>query len=201
MIIETAVENPKSRKPLVSQQIVEQARTGDGEAFSQIFTAYQPFVLRIIGFYMGASQAADGVTQRADLAQEVFLKAYAGIGSTRPNLQIGPWLGRITRNCCTDWARHHSIETRLFTTPEDEPVAPDDPAAEVLQGETNRAVAAVLDQLPHRRGSTLRLRYWGGLRLANIAQLQECSVPAVKAVLHDAKRAFATRWQSTQEAA
>ena len=72
--------------------LIENARAGSDEAFEELVRTHQRLVRTFIIRHIGASQTAD------DLAQEVFVAAYRGIGSFRGDSSVTTWLLAIAKN-------------------------------------------------------------------------------------------------------
>jgi len=78
----------------------------DEDRVAALFERYHRYVVawacRITGSYELAR----------DLAQEVFIKAWSGIGRFRGDAQFTTWLYAITRNCCHDYLRARAVRPR-----------------------------------------------------------------------------------------
>src|SRR5438309_9922856 len=79
-------------RPLDESQLVERARRGDHEAYSELVHAYQGIAFRT------AYLIAGGATEAEDAAQEGFVKAWRALGRFRPGAPFKPWLLRIVAN-------------------------------------------------------------------------------------------------------
>lgn len=88
--------------------------------FADLVNRYQSqivnYVCRMLGNYEDA----------VDLSQDVFLKAYSGLGSYRPQYPFPAWLFRIARNAAINELR----KRRLLTVSLDAPVEFEEPAAD-----------------------------------------------------------------------
>ncbi|MBC7106995.1 MAG: sigma-70 family RNA polymerase sigma factor, partial [Firmicutes bacterium] len=75
--------------------LVKAAKAGDTAAFEELVARFEQRVYRLCLHLTGNHDDAE------DLAQETFLKAYAGLGGFREEAGFGTWLHRITVNLWT----------------------------------------------------------------------------------------------------
>lgn len=116
----------------------------------------------------------------ADIAQDVFLKAYEVLGSFQKKSSFHTWLYRITVNFCInhlrrDKAQYH-IELENYHAVE---------SAEAFENVDNIEVQDELHEairrLPEKQQTTVMLRAGEGLPYKEIAKILDCSVGTVKA--------------------
>ncbi|MDZ4346963.1 MAG: sigma-70 family RNA polymerase sigma factor, partial [Candidatus Binatia bacterium] len=82
------------------QNLVEDARRGDPEAFGVLYDYYLPRIYRFVLFKVSSKEHAEDITQYA------FLKAWENIRTYRPQGHaFGSWLYRIARNAVIDHYR------------------------------------------------------------------------------------------------
>lgn len=94
-----AAESPNAPQS-EEHELIAQAR-GDGkEAFGELYTWHVSDVERQVRSNVGSKEDAE------DIAQEAFIRTYRRIGEFEDRGKgIRPYLGRIARNLCVDWAR------------------------------------------------------------------------------------------------
>ena len=80
-------------------ELVEKAREGSPEAFSEIVRRFQSRVRAYLAGYVRDGDVVD------DLAQETFLSAYRGLSSYRGKATLGVWLVAIARNLAVSYLR------------------------------------------------------------------------------------------------
>lgn len=81
-------------------RLVHQAKSGDSEAFAQLYDAYLERVYRYVYFRVSDDQTAE------DLASQVFLKAWEGLDRYQINgSPFVAWLYTIARNLVIDHYR------------------------------------------------------------------------------------------------
>ena len=74
--------------------IIDLARSGDEEAFVQIYEHFSPQLHRYVYRLLGNQELADEVTQ------ETFLKAFQNISGISSDSNLSAWLYRIASNAC-----------------------------------------------------------------------------------------------------
>lgn len=156
--------------------LIGRARTGDVAAYETLVRRYQDVALRTA--YLVAPEA-----DAADAVQDAFLKAYAALPRFREGAPIRPWLLRIVaneaRNRRRSAARRTGLELRASIDETRADVAPS-PEAEVIAGETRRAVHVALGRLRDEEREVLGARYLLGLSEAETAETLAIPAGTVK---------------------
>jgi len=135
----------------VINALVNRARSGDAEAFGQLYDRYQPDLIRYLVHRVGDTEVA------ADLVQQVFLKAWQAIPRyEHRGVPFKAWLYRMAHNQMVD---HH--RTRRTTTGLDGVDVPEDAEAElhVEREELRDQLRAALEQLSEDHRQVLILRF------------------------------------------
>jgi RNA polymerase sigma-70 factor (ECF subfamily) len=84
-----AAVNPR---PAPERDWLDQCRAGDADAWRRLYDEQFPFVYRL------AVRLGAGEREAADVAQEVFVRVFRGLGAFRGEAQLRTWLYRITCN-------------------------------------------------------------------------------------------------------
>ena len=154
--------------------LVEACLAGHRDAFAPIVQRYQRQVYHVC--YRFTGNHADA----ADLAQDVFVRAYRGLRGFKGASSIHTWLYRIAVNVCLNRAASR--------TPRPTPLAGRDVAAAMEmpdsaleRGERASQVRAAILRLPPKQRATLILRVYHDLPHQEIAGILGSSVGAVKA--------------------
>src|SRR5947209_11455843 len=71
---------------------VELARSGDGQAFAQLFHTYNGQICTYLSRLVGNDDTG------RDLAQETFIRAWKNLPGMQGDAQFKPWLYRIATN-------------------------------------------------------------------------------------------------------
>jgi RNA polymerase sigma-70 factor (ECF subfamily) len=166
---------------------VAAARTGDHEAFAALVRATYNDVYALAWRLMGNEEDA------GDVVQEVYLRAYRGIGRFRGDAQINTWLYRITANCAATSLgtrrRHRHDQLDDAIDPLDR--APDaDPVDRALAADLRTSVEMALATLPPRLRAVVVLRDIYDLPHETIAAELGITETAAKVRLHRARRAL-----------
>ncbi|MCS7082286.1 MAG: RNA polymerase sigma factor [Bacteroidetes bacterium] len=152
------------------------------EAFTELVRRYQERIYGLIRRLVRDHATAD------DLTQEVFLRAWEGLGRFRGQARLYSWLYRIALNVTMSYFRKQRLR-RWIRLEELLPI-PVDPAedpAEVLElEERQRALERAVERLPPKQRMVFMLRYFENLRYEEISQLLGRSVGALKANYHHA---------------
>ena len=164
-------------------QVVERIRAGDKEAYALLVRKHQARIRSFCLWTLGNSAEAD------DAAQEVFIKAYRGLGGFRGAAGFSTWLHRIAVNHCRDLLRKRGRErTESWDAlREQQGEAAEKLVAREEPVERRRQLQEVLDRLPEQVRTILILREAEGLSYEELAEFLGCSLDAVKARLRRAR--------------
>src|ERR1700759_4492118 len=119
---------------LVEPELIEKARTADGQAFNQIVLAYRKRLLGTISRLIGRPEDVE------DVAQEVFVRLYYSLDQLRTNEVFEPWLYRLSINACYDYLRRakRRNEPRMSDLSEQQVMMADSAAGAKLELEERR---------------------------------------------------------------
>ncbi|HEY1015413.1 MAG TPA: RNA polymerase sigma factor [Herpetosiphonaceae bacterium] len=164
----------------------------DGRGASQsitldeLYRQYRGPLLRYLGRLCGSPEAAE------DLLQETFVRVCGAVLSFRGECSVATWLFRIARNAYLNGQRrpaHARIPTEeLLAIPDHH--GDGDPVLYVTAREAQDRIALALAGLPEKQRSILLLRDGEDLAYAEIAEVLEISLSAVKVNLFRARAAF-----------
>jgi RNA polymerase sigma-70 factor (ECF subfamily) len=158
----------------------------DGQAFAELVRRYQGPVFRLAVSILGQPFAPEA----EDVTQDVMLRVYHALPTFRGDSRFGTWVYRIAFN--------HALNTKQrvrFRAPHvgDDVLAtvmsPDRGPDDRLQDDRRqRAVLALVAELPEVYQSALRLHYWLGASMSDIAEMLDVPENTVKSYLHRARR-------------
>lgn len=178
-------------------QLVRRAQQGDRDAFSELYHLYHPKIYRYIYFRVGSEAVAE------DLAGDVFVRMVSHIDRfTYRGRPFLAWLYTIARNLMTDYYRREGRATHL---PLDErlvasDVDPDNNAPYLIRKEQ---LSEAMGSLTESQRQVILLKFFEGMDNADIAELLDKTVGAVKALQHRAlsslSRFFTNRDASVTE--
>jgi RNA polymerase sigma-70 factor (ECF subfamily) len=148
---------------------------GRREAFDVIVRRHQRAVYQLCFRFVGNHEDA------ADLAQDVFVRAFRGLRHFRGGSMLGTWLYRVGVNTCLN----RLAVKRPPTEPVDAVPRADsravDPVATLVRSERVAQVRAAIARLPRKQRATLMLRVYQELSHEEIARIMGSNVGAVKA--------------------
>jgi len=167
--------------------LIQRCRRGDTTAFGTLVERYQDDIFNGIYRMVGNYQDA------ADIAQDVFLKAYRAVHSFRGKASFYTWLYRIAVNTCISRrrslaARKAHLHVPLARGGDDErdcdPPAADLPPPQAAQNREEHArIEEALGKLPEDYRIVVVLRDIEGYNYAQIAAMLGCSHGTVKSRL------------------
>ena len=158
----------------------------DHSAFSTLYRRYLDRVYGYCFYLLGDHHDAEDATERTFLAALAAIDRYRDQGLT-----FRAWLFRIAHNQLANVLRARS---RQRTAPLDavmEPMAPGDPAAELVQAEEARTVRHAVALLAEDRRQVIVLRFVDGLSAREIGAVIGRSEGAVRVLQHRALRDLA----------
>lgn len=169
----------------IESSIVERCRRNDVEAFGKLVDAYQS---RVYGFVRRmVSEREDA----ADVAQEVFIRAFQGFSRFDGRCSVRTWLFRIAYNLCIDRARKAErtpthIDLYGLGDGDEEIDLPDvrwQPEEQVLTEELMAAVEAGIGSMSEKLRSVLLLHDREDMSYEEIATALGLPVGTVKSRL------------------
>jgi RNA polymerase sigma-70 factor (ECF subfamily) len=167
-------------------QLVARDQSGDQPAFAELVRRHSALVFRLALSILGR----EFIPEAEDVAQEVFLKVHHAIQSFRGESEFSSWIYRIAFNHAVNlkarvrFRSPHADETVLYRA-----VSPDPgPDRQVETAQRDQALAECIRTLPEVYQSALRLYYWLGAEVAEVAVLLGVPGNTVKSYLHRARQ-------------
>ena len=168
-------------------------RNGDMSAFELLVMRYKDlmtnFIYRSISDYHRAE----------DLAQETFLRVFKSANRYEPKCQFKNWIYLIATNLCRNEIRNRKRRNTAYLddlVSEDEDVNYSALMQDVSQlpdelyekKEQQLMIRQTINSLPESQRVALVLVTYQNLRYDEIAEVLECSVSAVKSLIHRARQ-------------
>jgi RNA polymerase sigma-70 factor (ECF subfamily) len=174
--------------------LVHELQAGSESAFDWLVTHYHaPVYNLILGMLGDTSDAADG-------AQEVFLKAFRGIGNFRQGSSLKTWLYRIAIREALNHKRWFKRHLQKNVSIDAEPEAGQSrieiedlaatPFEQLASREIQVTVQGALQQVPDVFRGAVILRDLEGLSYEEVSEVLECSVGTVKSRILRGRRAL-----------
>ena len=179
---------PDEPASFATEDLMKQVQQGDMYAYQELVRRYQKKVYRVISTHVRDPQDA------MEVLQDAFLKVYTARHTWKNRFSFAGWLYRIAINASIDRYRRSDrgrtssledvMETQLHQSATVRPT--DDPLDRLRQGERRRILEAAVRRLPRRQREVVSLRFFGDMRLEEIAAALECPLGTVKSNLHKA---------------
>ena len=165
--------------------LLARAQAGDVDAFEELSGAYADRLFMLLLRLLGDPDEA------GEVAQEVMVRAWRGIGRFQGRSSYFTWLYRIAVN-----EANRALERRA-RQPASVPIGPqelqlptsphDDPARQAEYGELRRALADALSGLPPPLRTAIVLRDVEGFSTQEAAEIAGVTQAAFKSRLHQAR--------------
>lgn len=163
------------------RELVERFQGGERAAFDQIVRRHQRGLWHVVRRYVKRDADASDVTQ------QVFVRAFRGLGAFRGAASVRSWLYRIGINCALSWLRDHRREEP--TEIAEEALTESNPAPALLMvGEEGARLRRAIAQLPPKQKLVLELRVFDDLSFKEVAELADCTENTAKVNFHYAVR-------------
>ncbi|GAB4177378.1 MAG: sigma-70 family RNA polymerase sigma factor [Calditrichia bacterium] len=171
-------------------KIVERILKGDEKAYNELVEKYSGLIFSIVYKLIGNKADAE------DLAQEIWLKIYKGLGSYNGEFALTTWIMKIASNHTIDFLRKKKLKTtsihgedskdqnqripqfesKTFTPEED-----------LLQTERIKMIEKAIDDLPEKYKQIIILRHREEKDYNEIAEIMNIPLGTVKARLFRAR--------------
>jgi len=164
------------RQAPAEEKTIILAQQGDEGAFRALYEKHYGRIFRLALRYMRTLEDAE------DVAQETFIKAYAGLRSFDTSLSAGfsAWLNRICVNCAIDHRRKAKrMSGNGLIALGDlscEPASPDpSPEEMAISASTMSNLTNMMNSLSPRQQIIFTLRYRRHMGISQIAGYLDCS--------------------------
>ena len=148
---------------------------GRREAFDVIVERHRRPIYQLCHRFVGNHEDA------ADLAQDVFVRAFKGLRNFKGDAALATWLYRIGVNACLNRAALKKLPTESIDAAQHVDTRASSALDHVVRGEQAAAVRRAIRKLPPRQRATLMLRVYQDLSHDEIARILGSTVGAVKA--------------------
>ena len=176
-------------KTVQEPELIRRSRGGSREAFGQLVARYQIPVYRVVRGILGSPSESE------DVAQEVFLKAYANLAKFRGESGFFTWLYRIAVN--------EALRARKRRTFANADALPEVEAPPPVPSEEDAPTLATLEKLLRKLSDEFRsivvLRDIEGLSYSDIAETLEIPIGTVESRLFRARQELRTLWRKSKE--
>lgn len=165
--------------------VLVRAQHGDEGAFTLLFRAMQPMLLRYLTVLAGPSAAED-------LAAETWVGALRGLVKFRGNeSDLRGWLVTIARARWVDSVRASARRPEELTDAPPEHFAPDDVATAVVERAASDEAIALIATLPAEQAEIVTLRVVAQFEVAEVAEITGKTANHVRVLCHRGLRRLA----------
>jgi RNA polymerase sigma-70 factor (ECF subfamily) len=167
-------------RPPDERALVERAREGDVRAYEELVQRHQAIAHRTAYLITGSSADSDDVTQ------EAFVRAYAALGTFRPELPFRPWILKIVANQARNRYRANGRRAALTLRASEDRLsggAVPSPEEAVLAKVRDEELLAALERLGENDRLVIGCRYLLDLSEAETAAALGCRRGTVKSRL------------------
>ncbi len=157
---------------------------GEQNAYEALVVRYQNAVIT------SAAQITHSRFMAEDAAQDAFVTAWMKLDTLKQPDKYGAWVCKIAKNCAINMVTRYRSYID-FDLVENQNIADDtrqNPAELYTLSEEKDELHKSIGKLPEKVGTIIRLHYFEGLSIAEIADKMRISVGTVKSQLHDGRR-------------
>ncbi len=174
---------PGRSSDIAEEQLVEQARGLNEDAWAVIYQRHAQQVYAYIYYRLGDQHAAE------DLTADVFVKAIAGIkGYAYRGTPLLAWLYRIARNATVDYRKTAAKRAQHQTQDAAEEVEEREDRVQALDERTD--MLSAIRALTEDQQQVVILRFYAGMSNAEVARAMGKPEGAVKALQTRALRSL-----------
>ena len=179
-------------EPSPAQDLLSNARQGDGQAFCRLMEPLQARLLRQAAALCGDLSAAE------DLVSETLVEAWKSLARYNETCRLSTWLYSILLHRyqkSVRRARSRPISLaglpffeagKLHEQQQNVPASEPSPAEAATQNEVAVQLRRCIELLPEKHRQIILLRFFEDAALPDIANVLGCSVGTVKSRLHHA---------------
>ena len=163
-------------------ELASRCAQGDSRAQRELFADYRARVHGTLYRILGSNRDME------DLVQDAFFEVFRSLGSFRGDAMLSTWISRITTRVAFAYiSRRKPAVSSLDAVPEQ---ATDDPSAErhAFAREAARRLYGVLDRVEPKQRIAFTLHAMMGLPMAEVADITDSSIVAIKSRVWRARR-------------
>ena len=171
------------------RELIDRALEGDREAYGRLVERYSAVVIKTLYYLIGDRDEAE------DLAQEVFIRAFRGIGSFKGTASFRTWLYRIVHNVGASHFAYRKAKKRSARLVSIDSMEHADiaagaecgPADRLMSGELREAIEEAVQALPADMREFVVLRDIEERPYEEICEIVGAPLGTVKSRIHRAR--------------
>lgn len=186
------------------RQLIQQAQSGQSEAFGLLVKRYQTAVYNVALRMFGQGVEAE------DATQEAFIRAYKALARFDTSRPFAPWIKRITVNVCLNIIDSKQNQTQTVATDikrgDEEQGDMDDwqhrmptPEQNLEEQERSQRLREAIQSLPPNYRAVVEYRHFQDLSYDQIAEAMNRPVSSVKSDLFRARKLLATKLKEEEK--
>ncbi|MBK9031816.1 MAG: sigma-70 family RNA polymerase sigma factor [Myxococcales bacterium] len=157
--------------------LIAACRRGEARAMETLYHQYKRRVF-------GLCHRIVGPVDVEEVAQEVFVRVFRGLGGFRGDAQLGTWVYRLAVNCALT---HAAKQKRRHEVGDDQLESMAAPPTALRDPRLSRRVEAAMALLPAGYRAILVLHDIEGLSHEECAAIMDCRIGTSKSQLHKAR--------------
>jgi len=177
------------KKAIIDQdaELVSRCKSGDQDAFRQLFEAYYPKIRGFARKFLGDDHYAE------DVVQDVFLQVHRKLALFRGDAKFSTWLFRVSLNACK--SKLHKLQRVRRFDPEEymldrRMVEDRGPVRQLGREELRGQIQDSLDALPDEHRRIIVMKTVRELSYQEIGEATNQSEAQVRGKLYRARKAF-----------
>lgn len=157
------------------RSLLEQAASGDSQAFAQLFLTYKTLVYRVVYRLLRIQEDVD------DAVQQTFIEVFKSLHGYEGNSKFTTWLYRIAVNVSIQFLRKRRNDTISDMDPE---ILPSERSKDYIEHqELRKQIETVLDTLPLKKRIVVILHDVEERTMEEIAVILNIPIGTVKSRL------------------
>jgi RNA polymerase sigma factor (sigma-70 family) len=164
--------------------LMVRVRSGDLDAFEFLVQKYRKQIINTAYRYTGNSLVAE------DLAQDVFVRVFRAASDYQPEARFSTWLFTILRNVCSNYRTRQGRLDRFIdqAADPDQGLGKNESAEQrMIRKETENKIQDAIRALPESLKMPFVLNQFAQLRYAEVAEILNLTLSAVKLRIHRAR--------------
>jgi len=159
------------------QELVEDFQRGNESSFNELVLRYQERIYWVARRFVQDHDNAD------DVVQDVFCRAYEGLGKFRGESGIYTWLYRITVNLALNAVRRQRVREffRIDEILDIKDEHGEQPDEHLEKKEQKQLIEQAVAQLPEKQKAVFILRYYDEMPYEEISKIMKTTVGGLKA--------------------
>lgn len=160
-------------------QLVNRAKSGDPEAFSELVKRHQQIIFNVAYRFMRDVASAE------DMAQEAFLKAYRLLKGFRGDCSFSTWMYRVACSVCLTELNRRKRRGEVELTPANLNATAVQPSDNF---DIPEQVRRCVTKLPDRYATIITLYYLQGVSYEDIAEVMNIPMGTLKTWMFRARK-------------